>query len=87
MQRREQGHLVRDAHGQWPHHHRRSGTGCRGHGVDDGHAQALGHQRYRKRGSLLVTSNRVIEDWGAYLGDATMASTILDRLMHRCRRL
>jgi DNA replication protein DnaC len=49
--------------------------------------QALVHQRYRKRGSLLVTSNRVIEDWGAYLGDATMASTILDRLMHRCRLL
>jgi DNA replication protein DnaC len=52
-----------------------------------GPLQALVHQRYRKRGSLLVTSNRVIEDWGAYLGDATTASTILDRLMHRCRLL
>ncbi len=32
----------------------------------------------------MVTSNRVVQDWGKYLGDATMASTILDRLMHRC---
>jgi DNA replication protein DnaC len=28
--------------------------------------------------------NRVVQDWGKYLGDVTMASTILDRLMHRC---
>ena len=35
----------------------------------------------------LVTSNRVIKDWGSYLGDMTMASTILDRLMHRSRLL
>jgi DNA replication protein DnaC len=49
--------------------------------------QSMVHHRYRKRGSILVTSNRVIDDWGTYLGDATMASTILDRLMHRCRLL
>ena len=36
---------------------------------------------------MLVTSNRVIQDWGSYLGDMTMASTILDRLMHRSRLL
>ena len=29
----------------------------------------------------------MIQDWGAYLGDMTIASTILDRLMHRCRML
>jgi hypothetical protein len=34
-----------------------------------------------------VTSNRVVQDWGKYLGDATMASTILDRLMHRAAML
>lgn len=34
-----------------------------------------------------MTSNRVIRDWGSYLGDMTMASTILDRLMHRSRLL
>ena len=34
-----------------------------------------------------MTSNRVVQDWGKYLGDATMASTILDRLMHRCTML
>ena len=32
-------------------------------------------------------SNRVVQDWGKYLGDATMATTILDRLMHRCTML
>ncbi len=33
------------------------------------------------------TSNRVVQDWGKYLADATMATTILDRLMHRCTML
>jgi DNA replication protein DnaC len=27
--------------------------------------------------------NRIVEDWGKYLRDATMGTTILDRLMHR----
>lgn len=31
----------------------------------------------------MVTSNRIVEDWGKYLGDNTMSTTILDRLMHR----
>ena len=30
----------------------------------------------------MVTSNRVVQDWGKYLGDNTMSTTILDRLMH-----
>jgi DNA replication protein DnaC len=29
----------------------------------------------------------VVQDWGKYLADATMATTILDRLMHRCAML
>ena len=49
--------------------------------------QTMVHQRYRRRASVLVTSNRIIKDWGSYLGDMTMASTILDRLMHRSRLL
>jgi len=36
---------------------------------------------------VAASSNRVIKDWGTYLGDMTMASTILDRLMHRSRLL
>ncbi|MFN8695014.1 MAG: ATP-binding protein, partial [Burkholderiales bacterium] len=32
-------------------------------------------------------SNRVVQDWGKYLGDTTMAGTILDRLMHRSHLL
>ncbi|WP_313950506.1 IS21-like element helper ATPase IstB [Accumulibacter sp.] len=49
--------------------------------------QTLVHQRYKARRSLVVTSNRVVQDWGKYLGDQTMASTILDRLMHRSHLL
>ena len=49
--------------------------------------QAIVHQRYKLRRAVVVTSNRVVQDWGKYLGDMTMASTILDRLMHRCTML
>jgi DNA replication protein DnaC len=49
--------------------------------------QAVVHQRYKLRRSIVVTSNRVVQDWGKYLGDATMATTILDRLMHRAAML
>ena len=41
------------------------------------------HQRYKLRRSIVITSNGVVQDWGRYLGDATMATTILDRLIHR----
>ena len=49
--------------------------------------QAIMHQRYKLRRAIVITSNRVVQVWGKYLGDATMASTILDRLMHRCAML
>ena len=49
--------------------------------------QAIVHQRYKLRRSIMITSNSVVQDWGKYLGDATMATTILDRLMHRCTML
>jgi DNA replication protein DnaC len=49
--------------------------------------QTLVHQRYKLRRSIIVTSNRVVQDWGKYLGDVTMAGTILDRLMHRSHLL
>jgi DNA replication protein DnaC len=49
--------------------------------------QTLIHQRYKLHRSVLVTSNRVVQDWGAYLGDNTMSTTILDRLMHHCHLL
>jgi len=45
--------------------------------------QTLVHQRYKLKRSIVVTSNRIVQDWGKYLGDNTMATTILDRLMHR----
>jgi DNA replication protein DnaC len=49
--------------------------------------QTVVHQRYKQRRSIVVTSNRAVRDWGKYLGDATMATTILDRLMHRAAML
>ena len=49
--------------------------------------QTVVHHRYQQRRSLIVTSNRVAQDWGKYLGDATMAATILDHLMHRAAML
>lgn len=38
--------------------------------------QAIVHQRYKLRRSVVVTSNRVVQEWGRYLGDATMTTTI-----------
>jgi len=49
--------------------------------------QMIVHQRYKLRRSIAVTSNRVVQDWGKYLGDNTMATTILDRLMHHSHLL
>ena len=40
-------------------------------------------ERYNKRKSTLITSNRPLEDWGKLLGDNAAASAILDRLLHR----
>lgn len=49
--------------------------------------QTIVHQRYKLRRAIVITSNRVVQDWGRYLGNATMATTSLDRLMHRCTML
>jgi DNA replication protein DnaC len=54
--------------------------------ISDGAAELLQtvvHRRYKLRRAIVVTSNRIVEDWGKYLGDNTMSTTILDRLMHR----
>ena len=49
--------------------------------------QSIIHKRYKFKRSVVVTSNRVVQDWGKYLGDNAMATTILDRLMHRSAML
>ena len=54
--------------------------------ISDGAAELLQtvvHRCYKLRRSIVVTSNRIVEDWSKYLGDNTMSTTILDRLMHR----
>jgi DNA replication protein DnaC len=38
-------------------------------------------RRY-ERGSMLITSNRAIGEWGGVFGDAVVATAILDRLLH-----
>ena len=38
-------------------------------------------RRY-ERGSMLVTSNCSVAEWGAVLSDAVVATAILDRLLH-----
>jgi DNA replication protein DnaC len=43
-------------------------------------------RRY-ERGSILITSNRAVGDWGAVLGDQVVATAILDRLLHHSHML
>ena len=38
-------------------------------------------RRY-EQGSILITSNRAVGDWGTVLGDQVVATAILDRLLH-----
>jgi DNA replication protein DnaC len=38
-------------------------------------------RRY-ERGSLLITSNRSVGEWGTVFGDPVVATAILDRLLH-----
>ncbi|MBB3021355.1 hypothetical protein FHR70_004451 [Microvirga lupini] len=38
-------------------------------------------RRY-ERGSILITSNRSVGEWGSVFGDAMVATAILDRLLH-----
>ena len=49
--------------------------------------QSIVHQRYKRHAAIVLTSNRLIDDWGKYLGDNTAATTIVDRLMHRAALL
>ena len=38
-------------------------------------------KRY-ERGSLMITSNRSVGEWGSVFGDPVVATAILDRLLH-----
>ncbi len=39
--------------------------------------------RYEK-GSVIITSNKGVGEWGEYLSDPTLAAAILDRFLHLC---
>lgn len=40
-------------------------------------------QRYL-HGSIILTTNRGVTDWGHIFDDTTIAAALLDRLLHRC---
>lgn len=44
-------------------------------------------QRCYKEGSLMITSVLPVKDWAAWIGDATMADVILDRIVSRAHRI
>ena len=37
--------------------------------------------------SLIITSNKGFDEWADFLGDATITTAILDRLIHHCEIL
>jgi DNA replication protein DnaC len=37
-----------------------------------------------ERVSVIVTSNKGFDEWADFLGDPTITTAILDRLIHRC---
>ena len=37
-----------------------------------------------ERSSLIITSNKGFDEWASFLGDATITTAILDRLIHHC---
>jgi DNA replication protein DnaC len=39
--------------------------------------------RYEK-GSMILTSNKSIGEWGELMGDPVLATAVLDRLLHHC---
>jgi len=43
-------------------------------------------RRYEKK-SMIITSNKVLEEWDSILFDRTLITAILDRLMHHCNLL
>ena len=67
--------VVVDEFGIWPHD-RESATAF----------FTLESARY-ERGSIILTSNKGFGEWGELLGDAVIASAVLDRLLHHSRVL
>ena len=43
--------------------------------------------RRSERGSLLITTNQLVTQWGAVFGDDVLAAAILDRLLHHSHTL
>ena len=43
-------------------------------------------RRY-ERGSMLITTNQIVAQWGTVFGDDVLAAAILDRLLHHSHTL
>jgi len=43
--------------------------------------------RHYERGSLLITTNQLVTQWGTVFGDEVLAAAILDRLLHHSHTL
>ena len=41
-------------------------------------------RRRYETGSIIITTNRLFEEWGGIFSDAVLASAIVDRLVHHC---
>jgi DNA replication protein DnaC len=41
-------------------------------------------RRRYENGSIIITTNREFKDWGEIFGDTTLASAIIDRIIHHC---
>lgn len=41
------------------------------------------NSRYEQK-SILITSNKPVSDWASVIGDATLTTALLDRLLHHC---
>ena len=54
-------------------------------GTDD--FQEIVMNRYGARKSTLITSNRILDDWGICLGDNAVGTAITDRFLHHCNLL
>jgi DNA replication protein DnaC len=38
----------------------------------------------KRKGSVILTSNKSFSEWGHVFGDEVLATAILDRLLHHC---
>jgi DNA replication protein DnaC len=53
-------------------------------GVGRGGARPNSGRPMSEKSSLIITSNKGFDEWVDFMGDATITTAILDRLIHHC---